>query len=52
MAGGIRTREIAKRYPVTTGLTADAKHEGRQVNLQAEEGSLVPRSQKKGISGL
>ena len=48
MAGTKGTKEIAKRYPVATGLTArTTKQEGRQMNLVPTEGSLVPRRLKK-----
>ena len=44
------TRFISKDYPVEEGLEAGTeKQEGRISNLEAEEGSLVPRSQKIGI---
>jgi len=31
--GGAGTKEISKKYPVTSGLGADDKHVGRQINL-------------------
>lgn len=50
MAGGIGTKEIATRYPVTRGLTARTTSQtGDQENLVPEEGSLVPRRLKEGI---
>lgn len=50
MAGGIGTKEIATRYPVTTGLTAGTtKTEGRQINLVPTNGSLYPRRLKEGL---
>lgn len=30
------TKEISKNYPNVSGLGADDKHEGRQINLVAE----------------
>ena len=48
--GGKGTKAIANRYPVATGLTAGTtKQEGRQSNLVATEGSLVPRRNKVGL---
>jgi hypothetical protein len=42
MAGGHATKEIAKRYPVTDGLTAGTTtQEGHQENLIATEGTNV-----------
>lgn len=47
------TRAIARRYPVDDGLIAETTTQtGHQENLKAEEGSLVPRRNKAGISGL
>ena len=46
-------RAVLKRYPPTSGLTAETtKQEGRIENLKAEEGSLVNRRDKAGITGL
>ena len=33
MADTHNQAEVKKRYPVTSGLDADSKHEGRQSNL-------------------
>jgi hypothetical protein len=53
MPGGIGTRHIATRYPVTDGLIAETTTQtGHQENLKAEEGSNVPRRLKAGITGL
>ena len=42
--------EIMTRYPVTSGLTAGTqKQEGRQSNLVAERGSVVPDRFKRGL---
>ncbi len=50
MVGSSGTREIARRYPVTTGLTArTTKLEGRQSNLVPERGSKVLRLEKVGL---
>jgi len=50
MVGGKGTKEIARRYPVTSGLTAETtKQEGRQSNLLATNGSFVPRRKKVGL---
>lgn len=40
-SGQIGTKDISKNYPVESGLGADDKHEGRQINLVPEEGSNV-----------
>jgi len=45
------TRFVATRYPVTDGLTAlTTTQTGHQENLIAQEGSLVPKRLKVGIS--
>ena len=49
MANTVGEKELKRNYPVVTGLTATAKHEGRQMNLVAEQGSIVPRRLKVGI---
>ena len=44
------TKEIATRYPVTSGLTAETTSQvGRQSNLVPERGSIVPRRKKVGF---
>lgn len=46
----IGQRGIAKRYPVTEGLTAETeKQTGRQMNMLPEKGSFVPRRKKVGL---
>ena len=51
MAGGRGTKEIATRYPVTSGIVAGTTRQtGHQENLVPEEGSLVPHREKEGIS--
>ena len=52
MANTKGEKELRHDWPVVTGLDADSKHEGRVENLQAEEGSFVPRRYKAGMSGL
>jgi hypothetical protein len=47
--GGIRTKAIATRWPVTSGVTLGTRHYGRAINLVAEKGSLVPKRMKKGL---
>ena len=43
-------KELKRNYPVEEGTTAGTtKQEGRQMNLTAEEGSLVPRRKKAGM---
>lgn len=43
-------KELKRNWPITSGLTAGTtKQEGRQSNLIAEEGSLVPRRKKEGL---
>ena len=41
--------EVKRRFPVTTGLLAVSKHEGRVQTLVPQEGSLVARRLKLGI---
>ena len=45
-------KELKTKWPVVTGLTAVSKHEDREENLKADQGSNVPRRYKAGISGL
>ena len=40
------TKEINKEWPQDTGLGDTAKHEGRQINLVAEDGSNVSKKDK------
>ena len=40
------TKEINKNYPQDTGLGDDDKHEGRTINLVAEENSNVPKKDR------
>lgn len=48
-SGTTGTSEIATRYPVTTGLTAETtKQEGRESHLIAEE-SHVSENDKVGV---
>lgn len=48
--GTSKTRFISKYYPVISGLIAETtKQEGRQVNLVAKKGSLVPKRLKIGL---
>ena len=49
MANTIGEKELKTRWPVVTGLDADSKHEGRQTNLVAEQGSIVPYRKKMGL---
>lgn len=53
LTGGSGTRSIATRHPVTDGLTTEITTQtGHQENLKPEEGSLVARKNKAGITGL
>ena len=49
MANTTGEKELKTKWPITSGLEADDKHEGRQTNLVAEKGSLVPRRKKVGL---
>lgn len=43
-------KELKRDWPHETGLTARTqKQEGRQTNLVAEEGSIVPKRERVGI---
>jgi len=42
-------KESRRKYPVTTGLDLDQKHEGRQSNLVPEKGSNVPQRESVGL---
>lgn len=47
-SGQIGTKDVSKNYPVpsSTGVDADDYHEGREINLVAEEGSTVSKKVK------
>ena len=49
MANTIGEKELKRKYPVTSGLGADDKHEGRRINLVAQEKSLVSKREKIGL---
>jgi len=50
MADTHNQAEVKRRYPVVTGLTAEAKHESRVATLVPERGSMVAKRFKVGIS--
>ena len=50
ITGGMRTKAIAKRYPVDDGLIAETtKQTGHIENLIAEQGSNVAKRYKEGL---
>lgn len=50
MAGGIGTKEIATRYPVTRGLISGTTTQTGDIeNLIPENGSNVPIRKKEGL---
>ena len=50
MANTTGEKELKRKWPVTTGLTArTTKQEGRQSNLVPERGSKVLRLEKVGL---
>jgi hypothetical protein len=50
ISGTLKTRAVATRYPVTSGLTAETtKQTGRTTNLVPAKGSLVSRKTKVGL---
>ena len=49
MTGTASSKETKRNYPVTSGLEATDKHEGRQTGLLAEEESFVRDNDKVGI---
>ncbi len=49
MANTTGEKELKTKWPIISGLEAGDKHEGRQVNLVAEQGSLIPRRKKVGL---
>ena len=50
MANTTGEKELKTKWPVEEGLTAGTqKQTGRQMNLVAEEGSLVNRREKVGF---
>ena len=44
-----KEKELKTDWPIVSGTGADDKHEGRQTNLIAERGSLVPIRTRAGI---
>lgn len=43
-------KEIKTKWPITSGLTAGTtKQKGRQINLKAKKGSLIPKRKKAGL---
>ena len=42
-------KELKTDWPHESGLEADQKHEGREINLVPEEKSLVPERKKVGL---
>jgi len=49
MANTTGEKELKRNWPVVTGLEAIDKHEGRQINLVPEQGSLIPKRKKVGM---
>jgi hypothetical protein len=50
MANTSGEKELKTKWPVEEGLTAETtKQTGRQMNLVAEKGSLIPRRKKEGL---
>ena len=49
MADGIGQAEIRTKNPVVSGINADSKTDGRQINLVPTKNSLVPSRNKVGI---
>jgi len=49
MANTTGEKELKTDWPIESGLEAEDKHEGRQMHLVAEEGSLVPERKKAGL---
>lgn len=48
-SGQFGTKDISKNYPVesSSGVDADDYHEGREINLVAEESSKVSKKVKE-----
>lgn len=44
-----KRKELKRKWPVVSGTAADEKHEGRQANLVAVEGTTVLRRHRDGI---
>jgi len=42
-AGTSGTKEINKNYPITTGLGRTDRHQGRQINLIADESKVLDK---------
>lgn len=50
MASTIREKELKTNWPVEDGLTAGTtKQTGHKMQLEAEQGTFVPRREKAGI---
>ena len=43
------TKDINKNYPITSGLGDDEKHDGRQINLVAEDFDNVLKKERVGL---
>ena len=49
MANTTGEKELKTDWPITSGLGADDKHDGREMHLIPEEKSLVPERKKAGL---
>lgn len=49
MANTIREKELRTDWPFTSGLTGTTSQKGHVMSLVAEDESLVPEEEKKGI---
>lgn len=49
MASTAGEKELKRDWPITSGIEADEKHEGRTPALVAQEESLVPQKDLVGI---
>jgi len=44
------TRAVSKRYPVTSGITAETtKTEGRKINLHPTDGTIFRKRFRRGL---
>lgn len=49
LAGTSGTKEISKKWPIISGIEANSKHEGRKINLEYQEATIVRKRDKVGL---
>ena len=49
MANTTGEKELKTNWPIVSGIEVNERHDGREMNLVAEEGSLVAERKKAGL---